>query len=159
MAIGKDVAAIYDPAASEIRSYNTEGDTVSISAVPALDRPDKTLSGVVSLPVADLPHHMTFHDNDTLVLMEPTNLAATGVFNGALGTGFAAGDRLLYATDSGVAVVNWDTQAVEKIVTVDRGGATSGRFTWIRRGPPSSKSEGAKSSSSTRVRRMSTRLP
>lgn len=122
VAIGKDVAAIYDPAASEIRSYNTEGDTVSISAVPALDRPDKTLSGVVSLPVADLPHHMTFHDNDTLVLMEPTNLAATGVFNGALGTGFAAGDRLLYATDGGVAVVNWDTQAVENIVTVDRGG-------------------------------------
>ena len=121
VAIGKDVAAIYDPAESEIRAYNNEGDNVSISAVPVLRSPERSASGVATLATADLPHHMLFHDGDALVLMEPTNLAVTGVFHGALGTGFAAGDRLLYATEEGVAVVNWDTQAVENIVAVDRG--------------------------------------
>ena len=54
--------------------------------------------------------------------MEPAKLTATGVFKGALGTGFAAGDRLLYASQGGVAVINWDTNTVEKILPVDRGG-------------------------------------
>ena len=81
-----------------------------------------TLEGNLrALPVADLPHHMTYHEGDSLVLLEPGNLQATGVFQGALGTGFAAGDRLLYASDEGVAVVNWDENNVESIIPVDRG--------------------------------------
>ena len=43
-------------------------------------------------------------------------------FQGALGTGFAAGEKLLYASDSGIAVVDWDKNAVDTIIPVDRGG-------------------------------------
>lgn len=64
---------------------------------------------------------MTYHEGDYLVLMEPSKLAATGVFQGALGTGFAAGDRLLYASNGGIAVVDWDANAVDRIIPVDRG--------------------------------------
>ena len=38
-----------------------------------------------------------------------------------MGTGFAAGDRLLYASSGGVAVVDWDSNTVEDIIPVDRG--------------------------------------
>ncbi|WP_350354617.1 hypothetical protein [Corynebacterium aquatimens] len=65
---------------------------------------------------------MTYHQGDYLVLMEPGALAATGVFQGALGTGFPAGDRLLYASDGGIAVINWDANTVDTIIPVDRGG-------------------------------------
>lgn len=124
VAISQDAAAVYDPATSQIHAYNEEGAEVSNSTVPALPGPLTLEGGVHPLAVADLPHHMTYHEGDYLVLMEPAKLAATGVFQGALGTGFSAGDRLLYAASDGVAVVNWDTNAVEKIIPVDRGGYT-----------------------------------
>ena len=64
---------------------------------------------------------MSYFQDDYLVLMDPAELGVTGVFQGALGTGFSAGDRLLYASSKGVAVVNWDKNSVEKIIPVDRG--------------------------------------
>lgn len=124
VAVSQDSAAVFDPATSQIHAYNKEGAEVSSSTVPALPGPLTLENGVHPLAVTDLPHHMTYHEGDYLVLMEPTKLTATGVFQGALGTGFSAGDRLLYASKDGVAVVNWDTNAVEKIIPVDRGGYT-----------------------------------
>lgn len=121
VAISQDAAAVYDPASSEIRTYDKEGAQIATSSVPNLPGPLTLDNGVHPLPVADLPHHMTYHEGDYLVLMEPAKLTATGVFQGALGTGFAAGDRLLYASNGGVAVVDWDANAVDRIIPVDRG--------------------------------------
>ena len=122
VAISQEGAAVYDPDTNEIRAYDKDGNSTAASSVPDLGGPLTLDDGLHVLPVADLPHHMTYHEGDSLVLMEPGNLEATGVFQGALGTGFAAGDRLLYASDGGVAVVNWDENTVETIISVDRGG-------------------------------------
>ncbi|MEH0146463.1 hypothetical protein V6D40_02135 [Corynebacterium sp. Q4381] len=121
VAISQDAAAVYDPGTSEILTYDKEGTLIAASSVPDLPGPLTLDNGVHPLPVADLPHHMTYHEGDYLVLMEPSKLAATGVFQGALGTGFAAGDRLLYASNGGIAVVDWDANAVDRIIPVDRG--------------------------------------
>lgn len=122
VSISQDAAAVYDPTTSEVRGYNTEGTNISSSSVPQMDSPELGPDGIVkNLPVADLPHHMTYWENNSLLLMEPAALAVTGVFQGALGTGFSAGEKLLYASDSGIAVVDWDKNAVDKIIPVDRG--------------------------------------
>lgn len=123
VAISQDAAAVYDPATSEVRGYDKDGATTSTSFVPQLDAPESGPDGVVkNLPVADLPHHMTYWENGSLVLMEPADLQVSGVFQGALGTGVAAGDALLYATDNGIAVADWHTTAPERVIPVDRGG-------------------------------------
>lgn len=123
VSVSQDAAAVYDPTTSEVRGYNTEGTNISSSSVPQMDSPELGPDGIVkNLPVADLPHHMTYWENNSLLLMEPAALAVTGVFQGALGTGFSAGEKLLYASDSGIAVVDWDKNAVDKIIPVDRGG-------------------------------------
>ena len=122
VSISQDAAAVYDPTTSEVRGYNTEGTNISSSSVPQMDSPELGPDGIVkNLPVADLPHHMTYWENNSLLLMEPAALAVTGVFQGALGTGFSAGEKLLYASDNGIAVVDWDKNAVDKIIPVDRG--------------------------------------
>lgn len=121
VAVSQDAAAVYDPDTHEIRAYDKEGNQLSASTVPALESPLTIDGSTHMLPVADLPHHMTYFEDDYLVLMEPAKLTATGVFQGALGTGFAAGDRLLYASSGGVAVVDWDSNKVEDIIPVDRG--------------------------------------
>lgn len=123
VSISQDAAAVYDPTTSEVRGYNTEGTNISSSSVPQMDSPELGPDSIVkNLPVADLPHHMTYWENNSLLLMEPAALAVTGVFQGALGTGFSAGEKLLYASDNGIAVVDWDKNAVDKIIPVDRGG-------------------------------------
>lgn len=125
VAISQDAAAVYDPTTSEVRGYNREGTSISSSSVPAMNSPEIGPDGIIkNLPVADLPHHMTYWENNSLLLMEPAALAVTGVFQGALGTGFAAGEKLLYASDSGIAVVDWDKNAVDTIIPVDRGSYT-----------------------------------
>ena len=124
VAVSQDAAAIYDPDSHKVRTYDKDGNDLAASEIPPLDGPQKIDQIVDVLPVADLPHHMTYHEGDTLLLMEPSRLSVTGVFQGALGTGFPAGERLLYASDTGIAVANWDDNKVEKIIPVDRGGYT-----------------------------------
>ena len=119
--ISQDAAAIYDPQSSEVRSYNKDGKELKVSEVPELPESEQLDDATRILPVHDLPHHMTYHVGDYLLLLDPAELNVTGVFQGAKGTGFAADDRLLYASDSGVAVINWDKNSVEKIIPVDRG--------------------------------------
>lgn len=122
--ISQDAAAVYDPSTSEVRAYTKEGQNISSSSVPEMMGQTLPESFVRVLPVADLPHHMSYWSDNSLLLMEPSGLSVTSVFQGALGTGFAAGDRLLYASDTGVAVVDWDKNVVDKIIPVDRGGYT-----------------------------------
>ena len=124
VAISQDSAAVYDPEAGEIQTYTQEGALVSTSSVPALTQPITLDNGVHVLSVADLPHHMTYFEGDYLVLMEPARLTATGVFQGALGTGFAAGDHLLYASDGGIAVADWEANKIDRIIPVERGDYT-----------------------------------
>ena len=124
VAVSQDAAAVYDPSKNEVLTYNNQGDAISSSSIPAMGEPQRIDGTIAVLPTADLPHHMTYWQDDSLLLMEPANLAVTGVFQGALGTGFAAGDRLLYASTDGVAVVNWDKNAVDEIIPVDRGDYT-----------------------------------
>lgn len=125
VSISQDAAAVYDPTTSEVRGYNTEGTNISSSSVPQMDSPEIGPDGTIkNLPVADLPHHMSYWENNSLLLMEPSALAVTGVFQGALGTGFSAGEKLLYASDGGIAVVDWDKNAVDKIIPVNRGSYT-----------------------------------
>ena len=119
--ISQDAAAIYDPASSEVRSYQMDGKELTSAQIPDLGEPSSLADGTRILPTQDLPHHMSYFQNDYLVLMDPAELGVTGVFQGALGTGFSAGDRLLYASSTGVAVVNWDKNSVETIIPVDRG--------------------------------------
>ena len=119
--ISQDAAAIYDPTTSEVRSYQMDGKEITASKIPDLGEPSSLDDGTRILPTKDLPHHMSYFQDDYLVLMDPAELGVTGVFQGALGTGFSAGDRLLYASSKGVAVVNWDKNSVEKIIPVDRG--------------------------------------
>lgn len=119
--ISQDAAAIYDPQSSEVRSYNKDGKELKVSEVPELPEAEQLDDATRILPVHDLPHHMTYHAGDYLLLLDPAELNVTGVFQGAKGTGFSADDRLLYASDSGIAVINWDKNSVEKIIPVDRG--------------------------------------
>ena len=124
VAVSQDAAAVYDPSKKQVLAYDKEGNNTSSSSVPAMGEPQRLDGTIAVLPVADLPHHMSYWQDDSLLLMEPAGLGVTGVFQGALGTGFAAGDRLLYASQDGIAVVDWDKNAVDEIIPVDRGGYT-----------------------------------
>lgn len=120
--ISSDAAAIYDPTTSEVRSYDKDGNPLAVSAVPQLPEPETVDQLMNITDTADLPHHMTYHQGNYLLLMDPATLEVTGAFQGALGTGFPAGDRLLYAAPGGIAVVDWEKNAVDEILPVDRGG-------------------------------------
>ena len=67
---------------------------------------------------------MTYYDGENLLLLDPTTLEVTSIFPDALGTGFGAGDRLIYPTANGIAVANWDTQSIDHVIPVDRHGYT-----------------------------------
>ncbi|MBA4505020.1 Rv3212 family protein [Corynebacterium sanguinis] len=120
VAVSPEVAAVYNPGSREVRAYNTGGEEVSASPAPDFGpAPDSATH-----EAADLPHHMTYFAPNTLGLFEPDSLRFSGEFEGALGPGVAAGDRLLFATDQGVAVANWDTREVERVISIDRSGYT-----------------------------------
>jgi hypothetical protein len=73
------------------------------------------------IPVTgDLPHHMTWFDGERLVGFGPTNLEPRFSVP-ALGSGDAMAGSLLVPVPGGIAVVDWDTGAVERTVPVDRG--------------------------------------
>lgn len=124
VAVGQQAAAVYDPAASTVTSYDKEGDQLAKSKVPASNLLADSSIGVAHPAVADLPHHMTYYDGENLLLLDPTTLEVTSIFPDALGTGFGAGDRLIYPTANGIAVANWDTQSIDHVIPVDRHGYT-----------------------------------
>ena len=67
---------------------------------------------------------MSWFDGHRLHLLTPTDLRVDHVFEEAVGTGAAIADRLLFPTVEGVAVADWVSGTVEKVIPVDRGGYT-----------------------------------
>ncbi|HHU67729.1 hypothetical protein [Corynebacterium sp.] len=81
------------------------------------------VDGLPHAPVtADLPHHLTWFDGDSLVLLSPAGLEVQHEFPEALGPGVAVGERLLMPVPEGIAVVDWTTGETENTIPVDRGG-------------------------------------
>ncbi|WP_115685137.1 hypothetical protein [Corynebacterium senegalense] len=122
VAVGQQAAAVYDPAAATVSSYDKQGRALASAPAPGLGE-GETIDATLHVPAnADLPHHMTYFSGGRLLLFSPTELRLTATIGDALGTGVAAGDRLLYATERGVAVANWDTGETETVIPVDRAG-------------------------------------
>ena len=120
VAIAPEAVAVYDPAAGEITVYDATGDRMSVTAAPDFsDTPDAPGS-----ETSDLPHHMSYFSAGTLALFEPDSLRLSATFTNALGTGTAAGDRMLVPTAEGIAVADWDTARIERVIDVQRNGYT-----------------------------------
>ena len=124
MGISQDAAAIHDPATSKVTSYDQDGAELASASVPESNLLADSPIGVADVQTADLPHHMSYFDGNNLLLLDPATLAVTTIYQGALGTGAAIGGRLLYASSDGIAVADWDSETVEKVIPVDRGGFT-----------------------------------
>ncbi|MCQ4627941.1 hypothetical protein KBX17_09035 [Corynebacterium sp. CCUG 65737] len=122
--ISQDAAAIHDPATSKVTSYDKDGVELASASVPESNLLADSAIGVADVQTADLPHHMSYFDGNNLLLLDPATLAVTTIYQGALGTGAAIGGRLLYASSDGIAVADWDSETVEKVIPVDRGGFT-----------------------------------
>lgn len=119
VAIGTDSAAVYvENPTPTIVSYDNNGVAVHEQPVndvgfPAPPFPQAT---------ADLPHHMSWFNGGQLLLFSPDALALTLTLDDAIGTGIAVDGTLLYPVADGIAVTNWDTGEVSRIIPVDRGG-------------------------------------
>lgn len=122
VSIGQKSAAVYLPGQqAAILSLDSEGKETGrhlIDPAPAY----QGVPGPVAPNSADLPHHMTWFDGKKLYLLAPENMTVKQEFADAIGTGTAVGDRLVYPTKQGLAVANWDTGQVERVIPVDRGG-------------------------------------
>lgn len=122
VAVGQEAAAVYNPDSSTVTSYNQDGQELASAQVPQSDLLSDSPTGVANPEVADLPHHMSYFDGENLMLLDPDSLLVTTIFPDAVGTGFSAGDRLLYPTPDGIAVANWDTKSIDRVIPVDRHG-------------------------------------
>lgn len=125
VAVGDHHAAVYqrDGAAGRIVSYSTSGERLADSPAPTSPLLSSWDTQRVFAPVtADLPHNMSWFDGAVLHLLRPSTLQELQSFPDARGTGVAVGGRLLYPTAAGVAVANWETGEVERVIPVDRGG-------------------------------------
>ena len=65
---------------------------------------------------------MSWFDGQRLYLFEPENLLISHIFEGALGTGIAVGGQLLYPNRVGIAVADWNTGKILRVIPVDRQG-------------------------------------
>ena len=121
VAIGQEAATVYLPGPQpELISLNTDGTETARQPVP--EAPALTGANAPSTAAtADLPHNMTWFDGQRLYLLTPTELSVQHVFDDALGTGVNVGGSLLYPTEVGVAVANWESGEVEYVIPVDRG--------------------------------------
>ncbi len=121
VAVAQEAAAVYVPGPTpSVISFTEAGEELSrrpVAEASALRLGEQ----VDAAAVADLPHHMTWFDGRRLYLFTPTRLTVQHVFEDAVGTGVAVGGRLLYPTAAGVAVADWETGQVERVIPVDRG--------------------------------------
>lgn len=125
VAISQTAAAVYVPGTpTRLISYDDQGKETS-----RLDIKESSLirdhvasaSGTVFAPeTSDLPHHMTWFDGERLYLLNPASLAAEVIFEGAVGTGVAVGDRIMFPIKGGIAVGNWSSGQIEATIPVDR---------------------------------------
>ncbi|MDO4910247.1 MAG: hypothetical protein Q3972_00700 [Corynebacterium sp.] len=132
VATGQTSSAVYIPpqeqgAKARILSINNSGQVTTTTEI----EPSPLISvlgqnDVFAADVADLPHHITWFDGSRLYLFVPESMRVARIFTDTLGTGVAMGDRLLIPVRSGIAVANWDTGEVERIIPVDRGDYPAG---------------------------------
>lgn len=141
VSVGQDAAAVYLPSApgssGTTGASGTSDPSAGAAHLVSFDKSGAELSrtpidpapageGADSLaPVsADLPHHMTWFDGNNLYLLRPDTLAVANVVPEVLGTGVAAGEHLLVPVPEGIAVVDWTTATIERVIDVDRGAHT-----------------------------------
>ncbi|GAB3088044.1 hypothetical protein [Corynebacterium aquatimens] len=123
VAVGQELAAIYDPAESTVAAYRQDGSSTAKAEVPPSNLLSNAAFGVARVETSDLPENMTYHDGTNLMLLDPNNLQVTLIFKDTpLGTGVAVADRLLFATPGNITVANWKTKQAETNIPVDRGG-------------------------------------
>ena len=133
VSIGQTAAAVYTPTTpagtARITSFNQQGKELNAATVPSSPLLDGTApthhedrTGVDTPQIADLPHHMSWFDGQRLYLFEPENLLISHIFEGALGTGIAVGGQLLYPNREGIAVADWNTGKILRVIPVDRQG-------------------------------------
>lgn len=124
VAVGQSAATVLLPGEQpELISYDRQGRETERRPV---DHPPPVEDSQTpfAAATADLPHHMSWFDGHRLHLLTPTDLRVDHVFEEAVGTGAAIADRLLFPTVEGVAVADWVSGTVEKVIPVDRGGYT-----------------------------------
>lgn len=122
VAIGQSAATVYVPGAEPtLISLNKSGQEISRTRVAPASAINNA-STPFAPATADLPHHMSWFDGDRLYLFTPSELKVEHVFDDAIGTGVAVGERLLMPVAQGIAVVDWTTGKAERIIPVDRGG-------------------------------------
>lgn len=121
VAIGQEAATAYVPGPTPaLRSFDKTGTETATCTVA--ESPDVTEGTTPFAPAtADLPHHMSWFDGTRLYLFTPTELKVDRVFEDAIGTPVAVGERMLMPTDKGIAVVDWATGETERTIPVDRG--------------------------------------
>ena len=121
VAIGESAVALYSPERSSIMTYNTKGQMThehAVSESPLVH----DHKGVFGPQVADLPHNMTWFDGKRLYLFLPSTMTVSQEFDDAIGTGIALSEQLIYPTESGLNVADWDTGKVIRKIPVDRNG-------------------------------------
>lgn len=119
IAIGTDSAAVYaENPTPTIISYDNNGVAIHAQSVEDIDLPAPPFPQAT----ADLPHHMSWFNGGQLMLFSPDELALTLTLDDAIGTGIAIDGQLLYPVTGGIAVADWDTGEISRIIPVDRAG-------------------------------------
>lgn len=126
VSVGQTIAAVYVPSTPpRLISYEdkgTEKARLDVKESPLVTKHLEARDGTAFSPdIADLPHHMTWFDGTRLYLLNPATLAAEIIFEGALGTGTAIGDRIIFPVANGLAVGNWSNGTIERTIPVNRG--------------------------------------
>ncbi|MDU0478890.1 PQQ-binding-like beta-propeller repeat protein [Staphylococcus chromogenes] len=125
IAIGQTAASVYVPGPTpRLIAYNESGKEISRNDVqpsPLIDAASAKPGQAFAPQTADLPHHMTWFDGQRLYLLNPATLAAEVIFDGALGTGVAIGNRIVFPVADGLAIGNWETGSIDRTIPVDRG--------------------------------------
>lgn len=129
IAIGQTLASVYVPGTPpRLISYDEQGKEKSrldVKESPLVkEHLENNRDEAFAPETADLPHHMTWFDGQRLYLLNPASLAAEVIFEGALGTGVAVGEKILFPIQGGIAVGNWSSGQIEATIPVDRGGYT-----------------------------------
>lgn len=124
--IGQTAASVYVPSnPPRLISYDDQGKEKSrldVKESPLIaTHLQQGASEAFAPETSDLPHHMTWFDGQRLYLLNPSSLSAEIIFEGALGTGVAIGDRVLFPVADGIAVGDWATGQIERMIPVDRG--------------------------------------
>lgn len=129
VAISQEAALLYVPqpdGTARFEAVNKAGGAATgyaASVSPAVEAWRASDRSTAFRPsTGDLPHHMTWFDGERLVAFSPSDLQPQWTVEDAIGSGAAYDDRALIPVTDGIAVVNWSTGAIERVIPVDREG-------------------------------------